>query len=75
LVQISFENPMASQIHFSFGISKRMMNDEQPVLNIVANASALLFKEKPNHLRRVLHYSINIVPKFFWNNGPFDIES
>jgi hypothetical protein len=53
---------MTPQIHFPFRTSKGMMNNEQPVLDIVPNTAALLFIEKPNHLGRISDYGINIVP-------------
>ena len=66
---------MASQNHFSFRTSVRMMNDEQAVLNIVPNAATLLFVEKLDHLGRISDYGINIVPEFLWNHRSLDIKS
>lgn len=66
---------MASQKHFPFWTSKRMVNDEQSVLNMIPHSTTLLFEEKPNHLGWVLDYCINVVPKFLGNDRPLDIES
>ncbi len=66
---------MAAQNHFPFRTSERMMHDEQSVLNMIPNATTLLFVKKPNHLGRVLDYGIDILPEFLWNHRSLDIES